>query len=716
MSDSLKTSDGDPLPLGATPDRFGVNFSIYSKYAEKVELCLFDSSNLLKESARLFLKTKKDFVWHVYVKDLKPGQIYGYRLYGKYLPKEGLRFNENKIVLDPYAKAIARYPRWSAAMFDYKSISEEKLPIEKNEIDNVQDAPLAIVVDDSFDWEGDHPLNLPWEDTIIYEAHVKGFTQRFQDIEENLRGTYSGLSSETSIKYLKELGITAIELLPVHAFVDDAFLLDRKLKNYWGYSSLSFFSPHIGYARTSDPLGVIHEFKEMVKKMHRSGIEVILDVVFNHTCEGNVLGQTLSFRGIDNLTYYRSLPSDAGFYLDLTGCGNTLDSSQAMTRKLIIDSLKYWVEEMHVDGFRFDLASCLGRDVIDFSVKAKFFEELRQEVALRKVKLIAEPWDLGMGGYQVGGFPKGWSEWNGRYRDDVRQFWKGDGGKVSSFAYRFCGSEDIYKPSERSPHASINFITSHDGFTLNDLVSYNEKHNERNMENNKDGDSHNSSWNCGAEGETQQASIMSLRERQRKNFIATLFLSKGVPMLTMGDEFGRTQQGNNNAYCQDNELSWMDWDLSAKNKEFLEYVKEMISLRKKINFAKKDEYFSHGSVKWFQPSGEPMTKDAWGQHFVRSLGMHIHSESSDTSQARKYVENVILVNASQYPLYFKLPMAEQGYGWKVKVDTSRKKMPENLWNFRYKVKEFSFVMFRLAPTHKTFIKRLNQLFQFFIDH
>jgi isoamylase len=584
-----------------------------------------------------------------------------------------LRFNEKKLVLDPYAKAIARYPTWSDAMFDYKIEQHDTSVLEKSELDNLNDAPLAMVVDDSFDWEGDQLLNLASEDLIIYEIHVKGFTQRLNDIDSNLRGTYSGLSSDASIKYLKELGVTAVELLPVHAFVDDAFLIERNLKNYWGYSTLSFFAPHLGYATEMNPLQAIKEFKEMVKKLHLSGIEVILDVVFNHSCEGNRLGPTLSFRGIDNPTYYRSLPSDAGFYLDFTGCGNTLDASNAITRKMIIDSLKYWTTEMHIDGFRFDLASCLGRDVIDFSAKAKFFEELRKEPSLEKVKLIAEPWDLGMGGYQVGGFPKGWSEWNGRYRDDVRQFWKGDEGKVSGLAYRLCGSEDIYKSAGRSPHASINFVTSHDGFTLNDLVSYNEKHNEQNKENNKDGDSHNSSWNCGAEGESQQPLITSLRERQRKNLMVTLFLSKGIPMLTMGDELGRTQKGNNNAYCQDNELSWMDWDLAVNNKDFLEFVKELIGFRKKMVFPKKDEYFNHGSVKWFQPSGEMMTKEAWGQNFVRSLGMHVQSESEDDSERKNYIENVILVNAAHHPLYFKLPKTGQGYGWKVKVDTSRKK-------------------------------------------
>ena len=678
----MKIRPGTPYPLGATWDGAGVNFAIFSEHATRVELCLFDSAESKTESQRVTLPEYTDMVWHGYLPDAMPGQLYGYRIHGPYEPAAGYRFNPSKVVLDPYARTIGRTVRWGPEMFGYR-LGDPQEDLSKDERDNAALAPLGAVADVAFTWGDDAPPRIPWHKTIIYETHVKGFTQLHPDIPKRLRGTYGAFATETITQYLQNLGVTAVELLPVHHFVTDKMLEDKGLTNYWGYHTLGYFAPEVRYAPSGGAPGhSVREFKRMVRALHRAGIEVILDVVYNHTAEGNQMGPTLSLRGVDNASYYRLSPENPRYYVDFTGCGNTLNMRHPRVLQLIMDSLRYWVTEMHVDGFRFDLASALARELHDVDKLGAFFDIIHQDPTLAHVKLIAEPWDLGEGGYQVGNFPIGWTEWNGKYRDTVRRFWKGDGGVMSEFATRLTGSSDLYEQSGRRPYASINFITAHDGFTLRDLVSYNEKHNEANKENNQDGMNDNVSWNCGAEGPTTDPTINALRERQMRNFLATLFFSQGVPMLRGGDELGQTQAGNNNAYCQDNEISWLSWDVTNGTKALLEFTRKIIGILKSQPALQRRNFFQGRRLRgtdakdiaFFGPSGQEMDDKAWNAGFVRSLGVRI---SGDLMEERDEHGTpivgdtlVLLLNAHHEPIAFRLPSSKAGYSWELMLDTA----------------------------------------------
>ena len=707
---SAPVKPGRPYPLGATWDGIGVNFAIFSANAQKVELCLFDSPDSKQESTRIELTESTDMVWHCFVSDMRPGQLYGYRIYGPYEPAKGHRFNPHKIVLDPYAKAIGRRLTWSEAMFPYR-IGHPDEDLSFDERDNAADAPLAAVVDSSFTWGDDKSPNVPWQKTIIYEVHPRGFTKKLESVPENVRGTYAAIGSAPVIEYLKDLGVTTLELLPVHAHVDDKFLEDRKLTNYWGYNTLSFFAPESTYSASPVATDTVREFKQMVRALHGAGIEVILDVVYNHTAEGNHMGPLLSLRGIDNANYYRLMPDDQRYYMDFTGCGNTLNMTSPKVLQLIMDSLRYWVTEMHVDGFRFDLASALARELFEVNRLGGFFDIIQQDPILSQVKLIAEPWDLGEGGYQVGNFPLGWTEWNGKYRDSVRRFWKGDGGLVSEIATRISGSSDLYESGGRRPYASINFITCHDGFTLNDLVSYNEKHNEANGEESRDGESHNNSWNCGAEGPTDDANVNALRGRQMRNLLSTLLLSQGVPMICGGDEFGRSQKGNNNAYCQDNELTWFDWNLTPAQKTLLDFTRKLIALRKDNPVLQRRKFFQ-GSIRgrkditFFNPSGKEMNDEAWNNGFVRSLGMRLagdmiadHNEEGQTITGNTLL---ILLNSHHEPIPFSLPPVKAGQVWQRVLDTIDPGMPDAVLKrgVQYDLKGRSLAVLRTIKTKK----------------
>jgi glycogen operon protein len=566
---------GQPYPRGATWDGEGVNFSVFSANADKVELCIFDSSGR-HEVQRILLRERTDEIWHSYLPEARPGLLYGYRVYGPYDPGRGHRFNPNKLLIEPYAKHLQGTVVWSDAHFGYR-VGNSKADLSFDKRDSAPGTPKSRVIDPAFTWGDDRPPRVPWHDTVIYEAHVRGMTMRHPQVPPQLRGTYAGMATAPVIEHLQRLGITTLELMPIHAFFDDRHLLQKGLRNYWGYNTVGFFAPEMRFSAT----GRVSEFKTMVKSLHSAGIEVILDVVYNHTAEGNQMGPTLSFRGIDNAAYYRLVPEDPRYYMDFTGTGNTLNLQHPRVLQLIMDSLRYWVLEMHVDGFRFDLASALARELFDVDRLGSFFDTIGQDPVLSQVKLIAEPWDIGSGGYQVGNFPPGWNEWNDKYRDTMRAYWKGDGGLIGDFARRFTGSSDLYEASGRKPHASINFVTAHDGFTLQDLVSYNEKHNEANGEDSRDGSNDNRSWNCGVEGPAADPLIRKLRTQQRRNLMATLLLSQGVPMMLAGDELGRTQNGNNNAYCQDTETSWLDWNLDEEQSEFLGFVAHMIDLRRR---------------------------------------------------------------------------------------------------------------------------------------
>lgn len=668
---------GLPSPLGATWDGGGVNFAIFSENATGVELCLFDSADAEKESARIPFTEVTDQVWHAYFPDLLPGQVYGYRISGPYEPQNGHRFNPNKVVLDPYAKLLARTPHWNDNLFGYELGKDD---LSFSESDSASCAALAVVVDGAFTWGDDRPPRTPWHKTLIYEAHVKGITMRHPGVPEKLRGSYAGLASEVIIKHLQELNVTAIELLPIHQCLTDRHLEENGKSNYWGYNTLNFFAPNLAYDSPHNTLSPMHEFKMMVRSMHAAGIEVILDVVYNHTAEGNQNGPTLSWRGIDNAAYYR-LAEDKRYYMDFTGCGNTLNMQHPKVLQMIMDSLRYYVTEMHVDGFRFDLASTLARELFEVNKLGAFFDIIHQDPILSKVKLIAEPWDVGPGGYQVGNFPPGWTEWNGKFRDCVRRFWKGDGGTVAEFATRLCGSSDLYEHSGRKPYASINFVTCHDGFTLNDLVSYNEKHNEANGEENRDGASNNDSWNCGAEGPTDDPEIKALRLKQRKNLIATLLLSQGVPMILGGDELGHTQQGNNNTYCQDNELSWLNWELDEENQEFLEFVKMVTRLWRTQPVLQRRTFFQGRSIRgdgiqdvsWFNCNGDDMNDEDWSG-YVRSLGLRLAGDLIDEidSHGEKIVGDtlLLLMNAHHEPIPFVLPVVSHDHRWQLLLDTA----------------------------------------------
>src|SRR6266478_4713366 len=658
----------------------GVNFAIFSEHATGVELCLFGSAEDAKEDVRIPLKERTDQVWHVFLPDARPGQLYGFRVSGPYEPEGGLRFNSSKLLLDPYAKAIAGEVSWADEMFGYV-IGDKKEDLAQDFRDDAWGVPKSVVIDTAFDWQGDPRPGIPLHNSVIYEVHVKGFSNLWQEIPAQLRGTYAALGTPRAIDYLKKLGVTAVELLPVHAHIDDKDLVDRSLKNYWGYNTIGFFAPHAQYSSSGQMGEQVAEFKTMVRNLHAGGMEVILDVVYNHTAEGNHLGPTLCFRGIDNVASYRLLSENPRFYLDYTGTGNTVDTLHPRTLQLIMDSLRYWALEMHGDGFRFDLAPALARDGTGVNKFHAFFKIIRQDPVLSQLKLIAEPWDVGDGGYQVGNFPVPWSEWNGKYRYAIRSFWKGDEGRIGEIAYRLTGSPDLYQHDGRRPYASVNFLTAHDGFTLNDLVSYDEKHNEANGDENRDGDNNNRSWNCGVEGPTNDPQINALRERQRRNFLATLFLSQGVPMLCGGDEWGRTQDGNNNAYCQDNEMSWFNWENDEKENQFFEFTRKLIQLRKEHPVFRRPKFLKGrripGSeirdVMWFNPGGNQMTEEEWTSPFVRCLGMLLSGDATDVlnfeGESVRDDTFLLLINAHYEPIAFVLP-GQEHLEWQLILDTS----------------------------------------------
>jgi isoamylase len=676
----MKLWPGHPYPLGATWDGEGVNFAIFSENADAVELCLFDQAGSKPESQRIFLQEQTDHVWHGYFSELRPGQLYGYRVYGPYDPAMGQRFNPQKLLLDPYARALQGDFKWNSSLFAYRFNNPEG-DLSCNKEDSAASMPKCLVTDPTFNWQGDRPPRTPWHKTLIYELHVRGFTRRHPGIPEELRGTYAGLAHPVSIEYLKELGVTAVELLPIQHYVVDGYLLDRGLSNYWGYNTISYFSPHGSYAASNQAGQQVTEFKQMVRALHQAGIEVILDVVYNHTGEGSHLGPTLSFRGIDNAAYYRLVPDQPRFYMDFTGCGNTLNMQQPRALQLLMDSLRYWVQEMHVDGFRFDLASSLARELQEVDRLSAFFDIIHQDPVISQVKLIAEPWDVGPGGYQVGKFPVLWAEWNGLYRDTVRGFWRGDGGLASNLAYRLTGSSDLYESGGRRPYASINFITAHDGFTLADLVSYNEKHNEANGDENRDGHDDNLSWNCGVEGETDAPEILALRARQRRNFLATLLLSQGVPMLQAGDEIARTQGGNNNAYCQDNEVSWLDWELDEEKETLLDFTRFVVKLFHQHPVLRRKKFFQGRRIRgsevedlaWFRPDGQEMLEDDWNNENTRALGLRLAGDAiADVDdQGNRIVDDtlLILLNAHYEPLPFVLPAHRADVQWELLLDT-----------------------------------------------
>jgi isoamylase len=676
---SLKAMPGQPYPLGATWDGKGVNFAVFSENAESIQLCLFNNENDAEEYIKIKIEEVSHHIWHVYVPDLKPGQLYGYRVFGPYEPENGHRFNHNKLLIDPYTKSLAGTIQWDDALFAYEVGNAEE-DLSFSETDSAPFIPKSVVVDNSFDWENDSPLDIPYHDTIIYEAHVKGFTILNQEIPEEIRGTYAALAHPVTINYLKELGITAIELLPIHHFVADRHLLENGLTNYWGYNSLCFFAPDQRYSCTNGRGEEVTEFKNMVKELHKAGIEVILDVVYNHTAEGNHMGPTLSFKGLDNAAYYRLKDDEPRYYMDYTGTGNTINARLPNALALIMDSLRYWITEMHVDGFRFDLASALARVLHDTDTLSSFFNIIHQDPVISKVKLIAEPWDINEDGYMVGKFPGGWAEWNGMYRDCIRNYWRGSESMLTDFALRFTGSPDLYKGGYRRPTASINLITAHDGFTLNDLVSYNEKHNEANGEDNNDGANDNNSWNCGVEGPTDQPEIMMLRNKQKRNLLTTLFLSQGVPMLVAGDESGRTQNGNNNAYCQDNEISWLDWQ--SADQELLEFTKGIIRFIKKHPSFRRRRWFQglpvtgtgRDDIMWFLPDGNQMSDENWQHDFAKSLGVYLNGKGIrcvNYDGERIYDDSFyIIFNAHENSLEYTLPADECGHAWHKVIDTS----------------------------------------------
>ena len=662
---------GSPYPLGATWDGKGVNFALYSENATKVELCLFDSVDAKQESVRIPMPENTDLVWHCYLPDAAPSLLYGYRVYGPYEPGNGHRFNHNKVLLDPYARYIRRNLKWDDSLFGY-TCGHGDADLSFDERDNAAFAPLAEVIDPAFTWGDDRAPRTPMHKTVIYEAHAKGLTMLHPDVPEKLRGSYAGLASESVIRHLTDLGVTAVELLPVHYHVDDRYLVDQGRVNYWGYNTLGFFAPEPCYESPNFPLNAVGEFKTMVRNLHAAGIEVILDVVYNHTAEGNQMGPTLSFRGIDNAGYYRISPEDRRYYMDYTGCGNTFNMQNPRVLQLIMDSLRYWITEMRVDGFRFDLASTLARELHAVNKLGAFFDIIHQDPVISQVKLIAEPWDLGEGGYQVGNFPTLWSEWNGKYRDCVRKFWKGDGGVISEFATRFTGSSDLYEWSSRRPHASINFITCHDGFTLEDLVSYDHKHNEANGEDNRDGANDNASWNCGVEGPTDDPAILSMRETKKRSMLATLLLSEGVPMLLAGDELGQTQNGNNNAYCQDNELTWIKWDLDERRQKLLAFTRKILEIMHEQPVFQRRRFF-HGQaiegegapdIAWLNPDGTEMTAESWNSGFARCLGVLLYGDSIDVDEHGEAIQGdtmLLLFNADHATnITFTLPEGREG--------------------------------------------------------
>jgi isoamylase len=672
-SQCVRILPGKSYPLGARWDGEGVNFAVFTESGESADLCLFEHG---RETARLRLPEVTAHVHHGYVPGLGVGQEYGFRIHGPYDPEHGQRFNPAKLLLDPYARAITGQPDWSGPIFGY-AVGDPVADLSRDDQDSAAAMPKSVVVDESFDWQGDAPPRTPWRNSVIYELHVKGFTKRHGGVEPSQRGTYAGLHSPAALDHFKRLGITAVELMPVQAFVDDGFLLERGLRNYWGYNTIGFFAPESRYAATANPTEQVREFKQMVKALHAAGIEVILDVVYNHTAEGNQLGPTLCFRGLDNAAYYRLSPDDQRLYMDYTGTGNTLNVRHPQVLKLLMDSLRYWVQEMHVDGFRFDLASALARELHDVDRLSAFFDVIHQDPVISGVKLIAEPWDVGEGGYQVGNFPVLWTEWNGKYRDTVRRYWKGDEGLISELAYRLSGSSDLYESSGRRPSASINFVTCHDGFTLADLVSYNDKHNQANGEENRDGANDNNSWNCGVEGPTRNPKIRALRQRQQRNFFATLLLSQGVPMLSHGDELGRTQNGNNNAYCQDNETSWLDWRLTPEKETLLDWTARLVRFRLEQPVLRRRHFFQGRPIfgaqvrdlAWFMTNGSEMTGEEWETSYLRGLTMRFDggaiTELDENGERIIGDTLIVFLNAWHEALPFTLPVVKEGTEWEV---------------------------------------------------
>ena len=673
---------GKPYPLGATYDGTGVNFAIFTEVAERIELCLIGERG---KETRVTLPEVDGFVWHGFLPGVQPGQRYGYRVHGPYEPSQGARCNPAKLLLDPYAKAVDGEMRGDPSLFGYDMDDPEGgLDDIANTEDSLGKTLTSVVINPFFDWAQDRQPQHEYHDTVIYEAHVKGLTKLLEDVPEDIRGTYAGIGHPATIEHLTKLGITAIELMPVHQFVQDFSLLDQGLRNYWGYNTIGFFAPHNEYAAYGTRGEQVPEFKGMVKALHEAGIEVILDVVYNHTAEGNHKGPTLAFRGIDNGSYYRLVDDDPAHYYDTTGTGNSLLMRHPHVLQLIMDSLRYWVLEMHVDGFRFDLAATLARQFHDVSRLSAFFDIIQQDPVISQVKLIAEPWDLGDGGYQVGNFPPLWTEWNGKFRDTVRDFWRGEPATLGEFASRFTGSSDLYEHSGRKPIASINFVVAHDGFTLRDLVSYNEKHNEANGENNQDGESHNRSWNCGVEGPTDDPAISALRLQQRRNFLTTLLLSQGVPMLAHGDEMGRTQLGNNNGYCQDSDLTWVDWDLDDDDAELLRFTRRLVQLRKDHPVFRRRRFFAGtadhggesdlGDIAWFMPNGKHMDGEAWRDGMARSLMVFLNGDAIPAPDRRGNTVHddsfLVVFNAHDEAITFTLPEEEYGVEWYIEVDTS----------------------------------------------
>jgi len=671
--EQLEIWPGRAYPLGATFDGAGTNFALFTEVANAVELCLFDDDG---NERRIPLEEVDAYSWHAYLPNVGPGQRYGYRVHGDYAPDRGARCNPRKLLLDPYARAIEGDVRWNRACYGYEQ-GEAPLTTVNLE-DSAPYVPRSVVHNPYFDWGNDRSPDTPLHETVIYEAHVKGFTRCHPEIPESLRGTYSGLAHPAAIEHLRSLGVTAIELMPVHQFIQDERLLGLGLRNYWGYNTIGFFAPHNDYSSSGQLGQQVNEFKAMVRTMHESGIEVILDVVYNHTAEGNHLGPTLCFKGIDNAAYYRLVGDDQQYYYDTTGTGNSLNVRHPHTLQLIMDSLRYWVTEMHVDGFRFDLAATLAREFHEVDRLSTFFDLIQQDPVVNRVKLIAEPWDIGEGGYQVGNFPALWSEWNGRFRDAVRDFWRGEPSTVAELASRLTGSSDLYQSDTRRPVASINFVTAHDGFTLRDLVSYNGKHNEANGENNADGESHNRAWNSGAEGDTDDPAVLKLRQMQQRNFLTTLFLAQGVPMLLMGDELGRTQRGNNNAYCQDNEISWVDWQ--EIDGSLLDFTRWLIAFRRSHVAFRRRRWFQGRPIRgtvdiaWFKPDGKTMTDEDWNVRHLRSLGVFMNGRGipGHDERGRPLVDKsfVLLFNADSKSHRWALP-AEYGASWRLVLDTSR---------------------------------------------
>jgi isoamylase len=665
---------GTPYPLGATFDGVGTNFSLFSEAANRVQLCLFDESG---QETSVDLPEMTALCWHGYIPNVRPGQRYGFRVHGQWAPEQGLWCNPSKLLMDPYAKAVDGEWQWNEAIFPYHFDKPEE---SKNELDSAPYVPKSIVINPFFDWGHDRSPNTPWHKTVVYETHVKGFTKLHAQIPEHLRGTYAGMAHPVAVNYLKQLGVTAVELLPVHQFVQDSTLADKGLRNYWGYNSIGYLAPHSEYAASGQRGEQVQEFKFLVKTLHAAGIEVILDVVYNHTAEGNHLGPMLSFKGIDNPAYYRLMGDNRRYYMDYTGTGNTLNMRHPHVLQLLMDSLRYWVLDMHVDGFRFDLAATLARELHDVDRLSAFFDLIQQDPVVSQVKLIAEPWDIGEGGYQVGNFPPLWSEWNGKYRDTVRDFWRGTDQTLAEFAYRLTGSSDLYEATARRPYASVNFVTAHDGFTLNDLVSYNEKHNEANGEDNRDGESHNRSWNCGEEGPTDNPEVLALRARQRRNFLITLLLSQGVPMLLGGDEIARTQRGNNNAYCQDNEIAWYDW--ANADVGLLQFTRQLIQLRARHPVFCRRRWFQGRALRgtdvsdigWFTPAGQEMSEDDWSAGFAKSLGVFLNGRAIPTPNERgeQILDDsfYVVFNAHHEPLNFILPDERWGTKWGVVLDTN----------------------------------------------